>query len=332
MLNTCYGQEDLTPLTSTHPISLDGWRLSPKVSLSRALSEPANLERCKCVIVKPTTVDLSSDSDSQSVDSMWVNGVLYKLTGADKTSVVNPNGWLNDSVISAAQMLMLQYFPNMRGLQPPTLAKTHSFDTHQTESFVQIIHVRRNHWCVVSNVGCDQGVVNVYDSLYEHVPKNAVRVLASLVLCSEPVLTIRMMNVAMQTNNADCGVLAIAYAHEICSGRDPCSVRFDHQQIRQHLVTCLEKCELTRFPVVSERKCVTRVKKTQNVELFCVCRLPEDKTVLWAGCTSCGQWFHRHCLDIPYDACTDESVEWYCPDCEKSASSLRGENVGHSEC
>ena len=70
-------------------------------------------------------------------------------------------GWLTDKVINAAQMLMLQHFSNMAGLQPPTLQKVFAFQVHSGE-FVQ---VRNNHWCVVSTVGCDSGVVNVYDSL-----------------------------------------------------------------------------------------------------------------------------------------------------------------------
>ena len=49
-----------------------------------------------------------------------------------------------------------------------------------------------------------------------------------------------MMDVEKQSNGADCGVLAIAYVFDICSGFDPCQVKFDHRFIRQHLVTCLE--------------------------------------------------------------------------------------------
>ena len=55
-------------------------------------------------------------------------------------------------------------------------------------------------------------------------------------------LKIVMMDVEKQSNGSDCGVLAIAYAFDICSSLNPCVVRFDHSKIRQHLATCLENC------------------------------------------------------------------------------------------
>ena len=36
-----------------------------------------------------------------------------------------------------------------------------------------------------------------------------------------------MMDVEKQSNGSDCGVLAIAYAFDLCSGLNPCTVRFD---------------------------------------------------------------------------------------------------------
>ena len=44
-----------------------------------------------------------------------------------------------------------------------------------------------------------------------------------------------MMDVEKQSNSSDCGVLAIAYAFDLCSGLNPCTVRFDHSKIRSHL-------------------------------------------------------------------------------------------------
>ena len=53
-----------------------------------------------------------------------------------------------------------------------------------------------------------------------------------------------MMDVEKQSNGSDCGVLAIAYAFDLCT------VRFDHSKIRSHLATCLENCQVTRLPVL----------------------------------------------------------------------------------
>ena len=101
----------------------------------------------------------------------------------------------------------------MAGLQPPVLQKVFAFQVHSGE-FVQIIHVRNNHWCVVSTVGCETGAVHVYDSLYNPISNETVRLIASLVNspCSE--LRVTMMDVEKQSNGSDCGVLVIAYAFD----------------------------------------------------------------------------------------------------------------------
>ena len=226
------------------------------------------------------------------------------------------NEWLTDNIITVAQKLMLQHYPHMSGLQPPVLQETLSFQVHR-EEFVQILNIHNYHWCVVTNIGCKDGVVNVYDSLYASVSNVTARVIASLLFCSAPRLTIRMMDVEEQKNGADCGVLSIAYAYDICSGMDPRKVIYDHMSIRNHLAKCLEECKFSRFPVLRERKS-NDVKNVQEIDLHCTCRLPEEKGVDMAECESCGVWFHRHCEDIPAEVFARSNVHWICKACTQS--------------
>ena len=137
--------------------------------------------------------------------------MLYTLSDGERETIESPSGWLNDNVISAAQLLILQQFPHMSGLQPPTLAQTKAFQVHRGE-FVQILCVGGNHWCTVSNVGCSEGVVNVYDSMYYSVSSTTINVIASLLFTSATKLVIRVMDVGKQSNGSDCGVLSIAWA------------------------------------------------------------------------------------------------------------------------
>ena len=139
----------------------------------------------------------------------------------------------------------------MTELEPPTLAQTMAFQVHRGD-FIQILNVRNCHWCTISNVGCEEGAVNVYDSMYSSVSTDTIRIIASMMLSSASKLVIRMMDVVRQTNGSDCGVLSIAFAYDLCSGIDPCRARYDHKLIRQHLLKCLEDCHLSRFPVVSD--------------------------------------------------------------------------------
>ena len=78
---------------------------------------------------------------------MWVNNGAYCLSHSDQQIVLSRSGWLTDNIIHAAPILLLQFPPGMAGLQPPVLQKVFAFQVHSGE-FVQIIHVRNNHWCV----------------------------------------------------------------------------------------------------------------------------------------------------------------------------------------
>ena len=115
----------------------------------------------------------------------------------------------------------------MSGLQPPTLQEVCAFQVH-TEEFVQIVNIRNKHWCIVSSVGCDSGVVNVYDSLCSSVSNKTIHLIASMWFIAT--LEVRMMNVAKQSNSSDSGILSITYAFDLCSGYDPCEVKYDHKK------------------------------------------------------------------------------------------------------
>ena len=295
IIDTPLSAEELIPLT-TCSLSLDKWRSAPMVSLRNIVDFPLVLEPCSCVLPEsPEHIVLSpAEGVSTGIDT-WVRNDLYSLTRASQSEVTSPTGWLADEVITAAQLLILQYFPNMAGLQPPTLQQTCTLQVHSGE-FVQIIHVGNNHWCVVSTVGCKTGEVNVYDSLCGNLSFETELLIASMISCSvSSELTVRVMNVDRQKNGSDCGVLAIAYVFDICSGLDPCAVKFDHKSIRQHLATCLENCQFSRFPVLGDRR-KSRSKVTL-VKLYCSCRLPvKEGAELMVQCDKCSMWYHPHCI------------------------------------
>ena len=314
VLKGTYVSFELTSLCSDLSISVGDWRTADTLSLGQVTNIATCLQHCDCVLDK-STVDvtiLSQDSDLESGggsedegDKNWLCNPLYTLTTLNREEVLSPSGWLSDTVIHSAQLLMLQQFPHVSGLQTPVLQQTLVFKVHRGE-FVQIICVGNSHWCTISNVGCDDEEVKVYDSLYPTVSSATVRVIASLLFSSAPQLVVRMMDVVRQSNGSDCGILAIAFAYDVCSGADPCTVKFDHKSIRRHLGECLEKCSLSRFPVVAERRS-SSVRKTQTVDLHCSCRLPEERGDKMAECNLCKTWYHQHCMDIP-DHVFDDGV------------------------
>ena len=316
VLRTGYAKSQLVALRSDLSISVEDWRTAAKVSLGEVVSDPASLEVCCCDLdlTKPKEVIVLSSDEESTMENIWLSTQLYTLKMDKKEEVLLPSGWLSDTVIGAAQLLILQEFPLMAGLQDPAVHQCLSFQILRGE-FVQIINVGGCHWCTISNVGCSDGVVNVYDSMYSSVSNSTLKLIASLVLSHTERLTVRVMDVGRQSNGSDCGILAIAFAYDICSGNDPCKVKYNHRLIRQHLADCLGKCCLTRFPVVSERRTVG-IKHSQSVDLHCSCRLPEEEGDKMAECDKCKTWFHQHCMDIPDNVFDDETeVPWKCKSC-----------------
>ena len=172
------------------------------------------------------------------------------------------------------------------------------------------------HWCVLSNIGCQDGVVNVYDSLFKTLAPSIVPVIASLVFTTLTKLTIRMVGVQTQGNSSDCGVLAIAMAHDICAGHDPGRVVYDPDRIRSHLMACLESSRIWRFPVTGEERTRSIITSSQTVDLHCSCRMPEEDNVEMAECDTCKNWYHKHCMNIPNEVFSEQEVHWECKNCK----------------
>lgn len=73
--------------------------------------------------------------------------------------------WLNRRLIEAAQLLLKNATPDMEGLQSPLNRKSYKLKKVEGR-FIQILNVHKSHWIVVSDVGCELGVVNIFDSAY----------------------------------------------------------------------------------------------------------------------------------------------------------------------
>ena len=149
------------------------------VSFRNVINDSFCIDICNCVLSKSAEdiIELTR-SDEMSTDiTMWVHNAVYSLTNGDKEIVLSLSGWLNDSIISAAQKLIIQHFPLMSGLQPP-LQQAWGFDVHRGE-FVQI-HVHNSHWCVVSNIECEDDTVDYYDSMYPSVSSQTMQLIATL--------------------------------------------------------------------------------------------------------------------------------------------------------
>ena len=181
---------------------------------------------------------------------------------------------------------------------------------------MQILNVSNLHWCVVSTIDCNPDEVKVYDTMYRKVQSSTIPIIASFVFCTRTSLTISVVDVGRQSNRYDCGVLAIAVAYDLCAGNDPLTMVYEHRTIRQHLMECLKKCTISRFPI-RETRTTREVIDTQVILLFCTCRMPEELEIQdpMAMCVSCKEWYHNSCMDIPDVVWKDKTIQWKCKSC-----------------
>ena len=133
VLNTSFCLSELIPLADGSPISLKNWQQAPKVSLHNVARDPTMVERCNChVSICSDSIMISSASEKESeVSDLLVNNGAYHLTHNDREFILSLTGWLTDKIICAPQMLLLQFFPSMAGLQPPILQKVLQFHVHR---------------------------------------------------------------------------------------------------------------------------------------------------------------------------------------------------------
>ena len=224
-----FSGSELKHCPKDNDIPLDKWRQSEVTSLSNIGEK--DLTDCQCNL-DDGDIDchyIHVEDDNKSKKEKQDGGIhndLYSLSNNDVATIQHPKGWLTDAVIAASQRLLLQNFPNIDGLQPPSLQQVGGFHASQND-FVQIINVEDTHWCVVSNIGCKDGDVNVYDTLYKSVRTSVIPIVATLTFTSLKKFTINMVDIQLQTNGYDCGVLAIAIAYDLCSGNDPRGAEYD---------------------------------------------------------------------------------------------------------
>ena len=134
------------------------------------------------------------------------------------------------------------------------------------------------------------------------------------------ILTIKKVPVQQQLPGAlDCGLYAVAYATEICYGKDPAVVNFQQSQMKSHLKQCLENGRITRFPQVQTLIKNRGLKPTRSilihVELYCYCNMPEDYDDM-IQCETCKEWFHQSCAGLQGMSKRQmQKLEWACKGC-----------------
>ena len=232
---------------------------------------------------------------------------------ADMTAIIRNGDWLVDQHITIASKMLKAQFPLMSGLYNPVLGQTLSFPVTQ-EAFVQMLHVGGNHWITIENV--PSLFVNVYDSVYGTVSVDTKKQIASLLCTKSSTIVLKIHKTQLQVGTSDCGLFAIAYATELAFGHNPASSAYCQEQMRRHFEQCIANKQLIPFPSKTVKSGRPR---TEQLKIYCICRMPDDKKEKMAQCCKCKEWYHKSCEKIPVAVFNNRGVTWNCRSCSRSS-------------
>lgn len=228
--------------------------------------------------------------------------------------------WLNDRIIQSAHNL-LRKKSGIDGFQSPLLGLKLKVIKARSP-FIQIININNNHWVTVTNKLGDNVFndnVYVYDSLLPlEITMSLQKQVCTFFKVSTKYLTFNVVDMMGQKNSYDCGLFAIAVATDIIHGRNPGKSRWSTPDMRPHLIQCLEKANITPFPITEEREirfCRT-LKFFRNIEVHCACRMPFDPNEDGGDmikCNLCGIWFHQRCISDVIE--NVKNSNWFCNSC-----------------
>eukprot|EP00731_Ephydatia_muelleri_P011336 Em0006g230a len=178
----------------------------------------------------------------------WVPG----LTTEDK-KMITSGGWLSDEIVDAGQKLLKSMYPHIQGLQEVALGMVLSYSIAKSE-FIQIMNTGKHHWVTVSNINCNDEEIHVYDCASGSPTSSLLNQIASIVCTPKDIIKLTYVDVQMQQGCDDCGLFAIAFATSLARGEQPGSFFYQQKAMRKHLVDCLEKQNITAFPIQKIRR------------------------------------------------------------------------------
>ena len=154
--------------------------------------------------------------------------------------------------MDAAQKLICKKVGTMDSYQSVLNSERKTENPYQTVSqeHVQLLQDGSNHWFLSF---CSNGWVQICDSLRSSLTPSSRKAIRSPYENYVPNGGVRMtlLPVQKQPDGYNCGAFAIAYAAELLDGQCPSDAVFDVNEMRKHLITCLENQILTSFPKVS---------------------------------------------------------------------------------
>ena len=244
-----------------------------------------------------------SDSDTFDLDDDMVEqklirkekrrGAYYKSPYSGLQQINDPKYWLEDEDIDMASKIIKNTSSDISGLEQVCVISAGQAKQCSGE-FLQILHSHGHHWVTATTIGCDPGVIKVYDSMYRNFDRHCLKQIIEMApVDNSDVITVELDQFQKQRNKADCGLFAVAAAFSLAGRQDPSKDRYDLEKMRTHLFKCLQADALIPFPeflgtVTSQQK------RVYKVAICCQCNdllnLSSEQTML--QCFLCKSFCH----------------------------------------
>ena len=251
----------------------------------RRVSQESNAGEC---------YDVDAHIPEQKEPPTWIPEL--KLTAHHQEILATPHRWLDDTTIDAGQQLLRKQFGEI-GLQSVVLLHCLAVDVQHRE-FIQVLNKGDYHWFTISTIGCEHGVVRVYDSASHYITERNHEEIAALVCAKTKSITLQYMNVHLQGGGSDCGLFALAFATSLCNSDDSTRHTYMQHAMRDHLVAAFETGKLEGFPISRSRWSNLKPVKSEQFRVYCNCRQPFGGNDM-IECSCCKEWYHDTCETVP---------------------------------
>ena len=190
--------------------------------------------------VKVEQIEMEVRIEESQVVWATLSNTRILLRAKDKL-MIKEGCKLSDKHINFAQATLRAQFPQCEGLQNTLLQSRLRWSA--ASKIVQILHIRSDHWVVISNLLCAKNVLSVYDTVFNDIDIPTMTLLRSMF---EEDFTVSLAPVQKQQGDADCGVFSIAVATSLLHGHIPGP--YTQSLLQAHLISCFENNLMLPFP------------------------------------------------------------------------------------
>ena len=309
-----------------------------------SLCPPVSPERDEILIntISHTNPTKKRKRSSSKHSSQTKKVKIDTLEIQSRSSILKPGNYIDSETINAAQKIILSQYKNIHGLQDCLLVPEDpkngrwlyrkKFSPISNYPGAQIHPTGREHWVlsiVMSPPKNNRSEVFLLDSGYfsrSLSPTMLEIQLAALYGKNCDHIVVKRPNIQNQDSDKNnCAFFSIAYLIEYCENNffdDTFSMdfEFDEDQMRSHLVQCIDNFKFTPFPKLNFLAKRNIEPETMCIKLICICNFPEGFDDNLFLCSKCQNLYHFSCISSEIVHATYS--DWCCQMCRFSVSDV----------